>query len=77
MPELYEHREMIEELFSFFENHKEEFGDLREWTAYNIFCTLTDYLVSGDIAKAKQFARDYLKAKCKEEKKAFNGEGFL
>ena len=77
MPELSEHKELIADFFGILEKHAEEFKDLPEWSAYNIFCYAADVCTCGDRERAKQFARDYLKMKYKEDKTAFNGPGFI
>lgn len=68
MPELTDHKELINDFFKFFSERSETFKDLPEWAAYSLFCTCADYITVGDPELAKKFARDYLKIKYNEIK---------
>ncbi len=70
MGELEEHKRLINDFFDFFSARSEELKGLPRWTSYQLFCTAADYIAQGDPNLAKDFARDYLKAKYTEVKNA-------
>lgn len=70
MPELEDHKELINDFFTFFSNRSEALKELPEWSRYSLFCTAADYITGADPELAKKFARDYLKVKYNEIKNA-------